>query len=127
MNSGKPLLILIFLGLLFGVVILIYSSQLGAIAFTQRFFNASSDMNQLKNEAYHAYFGINKVRYYDRAIVEAEENGTILETLADINRCSMNSSTETLIIELVINYQTHPDNCDLFIDKRIIEPTLVYA
>lgn len=110
----SPILVLIFVGIFIAVVILVYSSVMGTMSVTQRIFDSDDSSNSLIKNLKPGYFSINSLRYYDRLLAEAGGNTTEIYT----DRCSMNETKETLIIELLLNSLRHPDKCDLYIDKR---------
>jgi len=111
----SPILFLIMLGMFLALVIVVYSSLMGTLGVTQRLFGSADSMGSLKKEVFPGYFSISKLRYYDRALVESQENNTE----QPIDRCSMNSTKETMIIDLLVDSEKHPENCVVFVDNRL--------
>ncbi|MBN2458091.1 hypothetical protein JXB31_03085 [Candidatus Woesearchaeota archaeon] len=116
----SPILLLVMIGLFLAVVIVVYSSLMGTLAVTERVFSSSDSINPLKKNSLPGYFNINALRYYDRALVESQQNSTG----SAIDRCAMNLSKEVLIIDMTYNYQRKPENCNVFVDN-LLEKTFV--
>jgi hypothetical protein len=111
----SPILLLLIIIIGLSISILAYSATKGTVSMTERIFNNSDSINPLKRNVVPGYFSINKLRYYDRGFALAEQ----LNQTKAIDRCSINISKETLIIELLISEGKYPENCIMTIDKKI--------
>jgi hypothetical protein len=109
-----PIFLVLILAIGLCVAILAYSATMGTVSMTERIFNNSDSINPIKRGIVPGYFSINKLRYYDRGLAMAEE----LNQTKAVDRCSINLTKETLIIELLISDDRYPENCVMSIDDK---------
>ena len=110
----SPILLLLVIVIGLSVSILAYSMTRGTVSMSERIFNNSDSINPIKKGIIPGYFSINRLRYYDRGFALAEE----LNQTKAIDRCSINISKETLIIELLLTDDRYPENCIMIIDSK---------
>jgi hypothetical protein len=111
----SPILLLLVIVIGLSVSLLAYSATKGTVSMTERMFSESDSMNPMKRSVVSGYFSINKLRYYDRGLALAEEQNLT----KPVDRCTINLTAETLIIELLISDERYPENCIMRVDKKV--------